>query len=92
MAGPGSYLIGDEELGEVIEVKKTGHLSRYGNLRDDKFRHKVYSFEKSFAGYCGADYGLATSSGMASLLIALLASELKPGDEVFVPTSTFVAT
>lgn len=92
MPGPGSYWIGDDEWREVQDVLRSGYLSRYGDLDDPDFKHKVYSLEKEFAEYCGVSHALATSSGTGSLLIALLALGLKPGDEVLVPAYTFVAT
>jgi dTDP-4-amino-4,6-dideoxygalactose transaminase len=92
MPGPGSYWIGEEEQREVMEVLKSGWLFRYGDPNDPAFLQKVYRFEKEFAAYCGVDYALATSSGTGSLLVALIAMGLKPGDEVIVPAYTFVAS
>ena len=92
MPGPGSYWIGAEELQEVMEVFQSGYLSRYGDLEDPDFKHKVYTLEKEFAKYCGVSYALATSSGTGSLMISMLAMGLEPGDEVIVPAYTFVAT
>ena len=92
MSGPGSYWIGKEEIQEVMEVMESGYLSRYGDLSDSDFKHKVYTFEQEFAKYCGVDYSLVTSSGTSSIMISLLAKGLKPGDEVIVPAYTFVAT
>ena len=85
MPGPGSYWIGAEELQEVMEVFQSGYLSRYGDLEDPDFKHKVYTLEKEFAKYCGVSYALATSSGTGSLMISMLAMGLEPGDEVIVP-------
>jgi dTDP-4-amino-4,6-dideoxygalactose transaminase len=92
MPGPGSYWIGDEERQEVMDVLASGHLSRYGDLGDPKFRHKVYTFEQEFARYCGVRHALATSSGTSAIMIGALALGLQPGDEVIVPAYTFVAT
>src|SRR5690348_18105324 len=92
MAGPGSYWFGDEERNEVLEVLADGHLSRYGDLADPRFKHKVYDLETEFAKFCGSHRALATSSGTASLLISLLALGLQDGDEVLVPGFTYVAT
>jgi hypothetical protein len=39
MPGPGSYLIGKEEIDEVMDVFASGHLSRYGDLNDPGFKH-----------------------------------------------------
>ena len=63
MAGPGAYLIGEEEIQEVMNVMTSGHLSRYGDLNDPAFKHRVYTLEKEFAAYCGVPYALVTSSG-----------------------------
>jgi len=91
MAGPGSYLIGEEEKKEVLDVLDSGQLFRYGDLNDPDFKHKVYTLENEFASYCGIPYAIATSSGSSSLLVPLLALGAKPGDEVIVPSYTFVA-
>ena len=92
MSGPGSYWIGEEERREVMEALASGHLSRYGDLNDPKFTHKVYTFEEEFARYCGVRHALATSSGTGAIMISALALGLKPGDEVIVPAYTFVAS
>jgi dTDP-4-amino-4,6-dideoxygalactose transaminase len=92
MPGPGSFWIGEEEKNQVLEVLATGRLSRYGDLNDPKFTHKVFSLEQEFAKYVGVPYALATSSGTSALMCCLLAVGLKPGDEVIVPAYTFVAT
>ena len=65
MPGPGSYWIGEEEKKEVLEVLQSGHLSRYGDLSDPRFQHKVLSFEQEFAEYIGVRHAVATSSGTA---------------------------
>jgi dTDP-4-amino-4,6-dideoxygalactose transaminase len=92
MAGPGSYWIGEEERREVLDVLGTGYLSRYGDLDDPRFKHKVYTLEKEFGRYLGVPYALATSSGSSALMCSLAAVGLKPGDEVIVPAYTFVAS
>lgn len=48
--------------------------------------------EKEFAEYCGAKYALTCSNGTTALHLALLALDVSPGDEVIVPTLTFVST
>ena len=55
MPGPGSYWIGEERC-EVLEVLETGYLSRYGDLNDPTFKHKVYTLETEFARYLGVPY------------------------------------
>lgn len=52
----------------------------------------VERFERTFADFCGVRHAVSCSSGTAALHIALLALGVGPGDEVIVPTLTFVAT
>jgi dTDP-4-amino-4,6-dideoxygalactose transaminase len=49
-------------------------------------------FEKTFAEYVGAKHALAVTNATAALHMACMALNLKPGDEVIVPSLTFVAT
>jgi len=49
-------------------------------------------FEEEFAAYVGARYAFAVTNGTAALHLACLAVGLEPGDEVIVPSLTFVAT
>lgn len=53
---------------------------------------EVYSFEKEFAAFCGADYCVGVASGTAALHLALLAFGVGPGDEVISTPHTFIAT
>lgn len=52
----------------------------------------VRAFEEEFAAYCGTQYAVGVDSGLSALKLALLAHDLKPGDEVLIPANTFVAT
>ncbi len=51
----------------------------------------VKEFEKFFAGYCNALYGVACSSGTSALHLALAALGIGAGDEVIVPCFTLIA-
>lgn len=53
---------------------------------------KVKEFEEALAGYCGARYAVAVSSGTAALHIACLAAGIRKGDEVITTPITFVAS
>jgi dTDP-4-amino-4,6-dideoxygalactose transaminase len=50
------------------------------------------AFEKAFAAYCGVDYCVGTGNGLDSLMLALKALGIGAGDEVIVPSNTFIAT
>ena len=53
---------------------------------------EVDGFEQDICGFTGARHALALSSGTAAIHLALLGLDVKPGDEVIVPTLTFGAT
>lgn len=93
---PGYELINNLEKTEVNKVflKKHGNgvLFRQGfeNLRNNTF--KVKDFEKSFSKFFKVKYSLAVTSGTAALRVALAALDIKKGDEIIIPSFTFVAT
>ncbi len=53
---------------------------------------RVEEFEKRFAAFQDAQFGVAVSNGTVALQVALEAIDLRPGDEVIVPAYTFIAT
>jgi len=53
---------------------------------------EVFAFEKEFADYHQARFGIAVNSGTSALHLALLAAGIGPGDEVITTPFTFVAT
>src|SRR5215469_7810811 len=50
------------------------------------------ALEKEIAALCGVGHGVGVASGTDALILALRACGVQPGDEVLLPTSTFVAT
>jgi dTDP-4-amino-4,6-dideoxygalactose transaminase len=50
------------------------------------------AFEEEFARFCGARYAIGVGSGTAALHLVLAALGVGPGDEVAVPSHTFIAT
>lgn len=50
------------------------------------------AFEKSFADYCGAEYCIGVGNGLDALMLILKALEIGAGDEVIVPSNTYIAT
>lgn len=72
------------ELRYVTDCVETGWISSLGDY--------VQRFEEAFAEFCGAEHAVTCSNGTTALHLALLALGVKPGDEVIVPTLTYVAT
>ena len=52
----------------------------------------VQALEEEFAAYCGVRHAVGVGSGTEALLLAYMALDLRPGDEVIVPSHTFIAT
>jgi dTDP-4-amino-4,6-dideoxygalactose transaminase len=53
---------------------------------------EVEAFEAEFAGYCQADHAIGLANGLDALQLALRAMDVGPGDEVIVPSNTYIAT
>jgi len=75
--------ITEEEIKAVEDVLRKGWLT-YGK--------KSIEFEEKFKNYIGSKFAIAVNSCTACLHLALRVIGLKEGDEVIVPTITFVAT
>jgi perosamine synthetase len=52
----------------------------------------VEHFEKEFAKFCGTKYAIATNSGTSALHATLASMGIGPGDEVIIPSFSFIAT
>jgi len=74
----------EEDVKSVAEAIKVGMNWAVGP--------NVEKFEKIIAKYIGAKYCVVFNSGTSALHAALLAHEIKQGDEVIVPSFTFIAT
>lgn len=53
---------------------------------------EMTAFEEEFAAYCGTKYCVGCGNGLDALFLALKAYGIKEGDEVIVPSNTFIAT
>jgi 8-amino-3,8-dideoxy-alpha-D-manno-octulosonate transaminase len=89
---PGFELWGDEERKEVNDVLETGILMRYGFDGPRKGIWKSIELEKAITQTFGCKYAQLTSSGTAALTTAMAALGVGVGDEVIMPSFTFVAS
>lgn len=53
---------------------------------------EVEAFEDEWASFCGASYSVGLANGLDALVLALRALDIGHGDEVIVPSNTFIAT
>ncbi|EJL72832.1 DegT/DnrJ/EryC1/StrS family aminotransferase [Variovorax sp. Varisp85] len=53
---------------------------------------EVSEFEKDYANYCNANHAIGVANGLDALILALRAMNVGPGDEVIVPSNTYIAT
>lgn len=79
--------IDDQEIEAVTKVLRSGVLTCHPGRGP-----MVTRFESAFAEFVDAKHAVAVNSGTASLHMALLAVGVTPGDQVIVPSFTFVAT
>jgi len=75
--------LGKEELEKVDEAVRSGWVSSKGPFVDE--------FEKGLSKYIGVRHALAVSNGTVALHLALAGLGIGSGDEVLVPSLTFVA-
>lgn len=89
---PGFELFGEEEKKEVQDVLDNGVLMRYGFDPMRNGHHKALELEKYLASRMQTKYAQVVSSGTAALTVALSCAGIGSGDEVIMPTFTFVAS
>jgi perosamine synthetase len=76
--------LGMRELELLTDCVLSGWISSAGKYVD--------RFEKMFADFCDARFAISTCNGTTALHLALLAAGIGAGDEVIVPSLTFIAT
>lgn len=74
----------DKDLRDAFE--RVYNRSWYIEGEEDK------AYEKAFAEYCDSKYCVGVGNGLDSLFLALKAMGIKEGDEVIVPSNTYIAT
>ncbi|WP_421804156.1 DegT/DnrJ/EryC1/StrS family aminotransferase [Flagellimonas sp.] len=89
---PGFELFGDKERMEVQNVLDSGVLMRYGFDAMRNGHWKALELEQGLAKRMQTQYAHAVSSGTAALTVALASAGIGAGDEVIMPTFTFVAS
>ena len=78
-------LFAERTLADVLEPLQTGKVASWSGT-------KCAELEGRWASWAGAPAAVACSSGTAALHMALLALGVRPGDEVLVPSHTFIST
>ncbi|WP_269766387.1 DegT/DnrJ/EryC1/StrS family aminotransferase [Burkholderia ubonensis] len=68
----------------VLDCLDTNWISSNGKY--------IPAFEEAFAKFCGVKHAIAANNGTTALHLALVALGLQPGDEVIIPTVTYIAT
>ncbi|ANY65369.1 aminotransferase DegT [Paenibacillus sp. BIHB 4019] len=81
LAGP---VLNGNERKYVMDCIDTGWISSNGKY--------VNEFEQKFAQFCGVDHALSCANGTVALHLPLLAYGVGAGDEILVPTFTYIAT
>jgi perosamine synthetase len=79
--------IGEEEVEAVVKVLRSGPLTNALGAGP-----MVTQFEKNFAKFAGVKHAIAVNTGTAALHSAIVAAGVQQGDEVILPSFTFVAT
>lgn len=83
-----SFLPMEQELNEELReaFNRVFERSWYIGGQEDE------AFEKAFAEYCDTKYCVGVGNGLDALFLALKALGIKEGDEVIVPSNTYIAT
>jgi len=80
------YIIGDKEIDAIAEAIRGGDIFRY------EIGHQCETFERRYAEYLDVKHAHMTASGTNALTAALIAMGIGPGDEVLIPSHTYIAT
>ncbi|MDA4113712.1 MAG: DegT/DnrJ/EryC1/StrS family aminotransferase [Thaumarchaeota archaeon] len=85
---PGAGYVGKEEIDAVVSILKAKSMYRFYG---PNFQNVTGQFEQDLTGYFGRKYALALTSGTAALHTVLVGMGIGPGDEVIIPTYSWVS-
>lgn len=83
------------DLKSTYTELQTGLDEAYARLMDSGWYilgEEVAAFEQEFAGYCGAKHCIGVANGLDALHLILRGYDIGEGDEVIVPSNTYIAT
>jgi len=80
------YIIGDKEIEAIAESIRSGNVFRY------EIGGQCDAFEQRYAEFLGVRHAHMTASGSNALSAAIIAMGIGPGDEVLIPSHTYMAT
>ncbi|MCR5202176.1 MAG: DegT/DnrJ/EryC1/StrS family aminotransferase [Lachnospiraceae bacterium] len=83
-----SFLPMEKEFGDELKNAFNRVLSKSWYIEGDEDKN----FEKNFSEYCETNYCIGVGNGLDALMLSLKALGLKSGDEVIIPSNTFIAT
>lgn len=83
-----SFIPLEKELDQEIRAAFDRVLTRSWYIEGEEDK----AFEEAFAEYCGVRYAVGTGNGLDALMLALKALGIGEGDEVIVPSNTYIAT
>ena len=83
-----SFIPMQKEIEKEVLLKFEEMYSRSIYIQGEEYN----AFNKEFAEYCGCKYAIGVGNGLDALMLILRAYDIGPGDEVIVPSNTFIAT
>jgi len=81
-----------KEQNRLIQTEVDTGFKKVFEKGDYILGEQAQIFEGAFSKYCEVQYGVGVNSGTDALHLALMALDIQEGDEVIVPTHTFIAT
>lgn len=83
-----SFVPMENEIKNEIKSKFSEMYKKSFYIQGEEYE----GFNKEFASYCGTKYAIGVGNGLDALMLILRAYEIGEGDEVIVPSNTFIAT